>query len=138
MTLKKNKYNKQEIQREANLSVERGRITEPLGRFIYDRAVEISGFGFVCETKELRQALVDSAVLRVCEKFLDYYDPKGCAANLVISMIYSTMRNKIKSLNWSDVYGEKRKGWVVVIDENGERKNRLIKYVKNDNLSEEL
>jgi hypothetical protein len=75
--------------------------------------------------------------MRVCEKFLDYYVNDKCAANLVISMIYSTMTNKIISLNWRDVYGQKIKGHVTVV-EDGRIRSKLIKYVKDDYLSKKL
>jgi len=120
------------------LSAERGRITEPLGSFIYQRAVEIAGSAFITNgDKELKQSLIDEAVMRVCEKFLYYYKEGGSAANLIITMIYSTMTNKIVGLKWKDVYGQRIKGKVVCI-ENGEKFTRLVKYVKDDNISEKL
>ena len=75
--------------------------------------------------------------MRVCFKFLDYYKEGKSAANLIITMIYSTMTNKIVSLKWRDVYGERRKGNVVVI-EDGERKNKLVRYIRDEYLSEKL
>jgi hypothetical protein len=120
------------------LSLNQGRITEPLGAFIYQRAIEISGSAFITNgDKELKQSLIDEAVMRVCEKFLHYYKEGGSAANLIITMIYSTMTNKIVGLKWKDVYGQRIKGRVVCI-EDGERLTRLVKYVKDDNISERL
>ena len=87
--------------------------------------------------KELKQALVDEAVMRVCEKFLHYYKEGGSAANLIITMIYSTMTNKIVGLKWKDKYGHKIKCRVVCI-ENGEKLTRLVRYVKDDNISKKL
>jgi len=137
--LKRNtRYNKEHIEEEAVLSLNQGRITEPLGSFIYQRAIEISGSAFITNgDKELKQALIDEAVMRVCEKFLHYYKEGGSAANLIITMIYSTMTNKIVGLKWKDKYGHRIKGKVVCI-ENGERLTRLVKYVKDDNISERL
>ena len=75
--------------------------------------------------------------MRVCYKFLDYYKKGGSAANLIISMIYSTMTNKIVSLKWRDVYGQRIKGPICVI-EDGVQVNRLVRYVRDDYLSEKL
>ena len=137
--MKKNtRYDKTIIESEAKLSVENNRITEPLGAFIYQRAIEISGSAFITNgDNELKQALVDEAVMRVCEKFLHYYKEGGSAANLIITMIYSTMTNKIVGLKWKDKYGHRIKGKVVCI-ENGEKFTRLVKYVKDDNISKKL
>lgn len=134
----KTKYDKKIIEQEAKKSKEQGYITQALGKFILDRAKEISGFAFVTNgNKELQQSLVDEAVMRVCEKFLHYYKPDRSAANLIISMIYSTMTNKIISLKWRDVYGQKIKGHMIVI-ENGEVKRKLIRYIRDDYTSRKL
>ena len=137
--MKKNtRYNKEAIEREALISVQRGRLTNELGKFIYQRCIEISGSAFITNgDEELKQALIDEAVMRVCEKFLHYYKEGGSAANLIITMIYSTMTNKIVGLKWKDVYGQRIKGKVVCI-ENGEKFTRLVKYIKDDNISEKL
>lgn len=132
------RYNKEAIEREALTSVQQGVITNELGKFIYQRCIEISGSAFITNgDEELKQALIDEAVMRVCEKFLYYYKEGGSAANLIITMIYSTMTNKIVGLKWKDVYGQRIKGKVVCI-ENGERLTRLVKYIKDDNISEKL
>lgn len=126
------------IEREAILSLEQGRLTEPLGSFILQRSIEIAGSAFVTNgNEELKQALIDAAVMRTCEKFLHYYVEGKSAANLVISIIYSTMTNKIVTLNHSDVYGHNIKGYVVCI-ENGERVTKLTRYIKDSYLSERL
>ena len=117
------RYDKNQIEIEAIKSAQKGRITEPLGAFILQRALE--------------QALIDAAVMRTCEKFLIYYEEGKSAANLIISIIYSTMTNRIVSLKWKDVYGKNIKGNIVVI-ENGERVTKLIRYTKDDYLSEKL
>jgi len=136
--LKKSKYDKALIEREAIISAKEGRITNELGRFILERSSEISNFSFITNgNEELRQSLIDEAVMRVCLKFLDYYQEGKSAANLIISMIYSTMTNKIVSLKWRDVYGEKRKGNVCVI-ENGERKIKLMRYTRDEYISQRL
>lgn len=103
-----------------------------------DRASEISNFAFVTNgNEELRQSLVDEAVMRVCDKFLHYYQEGKCAASLIIGMIKTTMINKIVSLKWRDVYGQRIKGNVIVIEE-GERKNKLMKYTRDEYLSQKL
>lgn len=137
--MKKNiRYDKSLIEQEAIKSAINNRITEPLGEFIYQRAVEVSGSAFITNgDKELKQALVDEAVMRVCEKFLHYYKEGGSAANLIITMIYSTMTNKIVGLKWKDKYGQKIKGRVICV-EGGEMTTRLIKYIKDDNISKKL
>jgi hypothetical protein len=132
------KYNKSEIEHEALASARQGYITEELGKFILQRSLEIAGHSFVTNgDNELKQALIDDAVMRVCEKFLEYYMEDKCAANLIISMIYSTMTNKIISLSWRDVYGQKIKGHVTII-EDGRIKSKLVKFIKDDYLSEKL
>lgn len=132
------RYNKDLIEKEAILSVQQQRITEPLGEFILQRAIEIAGSAFITDgNKELNQALIDAAVMRACEKFLHYYVEGKSAANLIISIIYSTMTNKIVSLNHSDVYGHNIKGYITTI-ENGECMTRLKRYTKDDYLSKKL
>lgn len=134
----KRKYNKEAIENEAIESAAKGQITNSLGKFILQRAEEISHFAFITNgNEELRQSLIDEAVMRVCLKFLDYYKPEKSAANLIISMIYSTMTNKIVSLKWRDVYGQRIKGKVLVV-ENGEAKYKLIRYIKDEQISKEL
>jgi hypothetical protein len=66
-----------------------------------------------------------------------YYDEGKSGANLVISMAMSTMINKIKSLSWSDVYGEKRKSFIYIFDD-GQWSKRLLKVTRDDNLSQLL
>lgn len=127
------RYDKEKIEEQALLSAEQGRLTEPLGLFIIERANEIARSSFyVGSNDELLQALIDEAVMRCCEKFLHYYKPNKSAANLIISIIYSTMYNKIESLKWRDVYGERIKGRVYSF-EDGRWKRRLVKFVKDEN-----
>ncbi len=132
------RYDKALIEEEAFKSVEQGYLTEELGTFILQRAIEISGSAFVTDgNNELKQALIDSAVMRTCEKFLHYYQSGKSAANLVISIIYSTMTNKIVSLNHSDVYGQNIKGYLTCI-EDGKAVTKVKRYSKDDYLSEKL
>lgn len=132
------KYDKIAIEREAIQSANQGSITNELGRFILERSAEISNFSFVTNgNEELRQALIDDAVMRVCDKFLLYYKEGKSAANLIISMIYSTMTNKVVSLKWRDVYGERRKGNVFII-EDGVRKTKLMRYTRDEYISQKL
>lgn len=134
----KRKYDKQVIEAEAKKSKEQGYLTNALGRFIVSRCKEIAGYSFNTNgSKELQQALIDEAVMRVCEKFLTYYQEDKCAANLIISMIYSTMTNKIVSLKWRDVYGQRIKGHMYVI-ENGVPVKKLVRYIKDDYISKKL
>tara|TARA_R100000951_G_C2617131_1_gene173170 strand:+ start:770 stop:1174 length:405 start_codon:yes stop_codon:yes gene_type:complete len=132
------RYDKSLIEREAILSVEQGSLTNQLGIFILQRCKEIASSAFVTDgNNELKQALIDAAVMRTCEKFLHYYTEGKSAANLVISIIYSTMTNKIVSLNHSDVYGQNIKGYLTLI-EDGESVTKLMRYIKDDYLSEKL
>ncbi len=132
------RYDKSLIEREAILSVEQGSLTNELGVFILQRCKEIAASAFVTDgNNELKQALIDAAVMRTCEKFLHYYTEGKSAANLVISIIYSTMTNKIVSLNHSDVYGQNIKGYLTLI-EDGESVTKLMRYIKDDYLSEKL
>lgn len=132
------RYDKAIIEREAIRSAQQGRITEELGKFILQRSIEVAGSAFVTDgNEELKQSLIDAAVMRTCEKFLHYYIKNKSAANLIISIIYSTMTNKIVSLNHSDVYGQNIKGYLTYIEE-GEAVTKLKRYVKDDYLSEKL
>ena len=132
------RYDKAIIEREAIRSAQEGRITEELGKFILQRSIEVAGSAFVTDgNEELKQSLIDAAVMRTCEKFLYYYIKNKSAANLIISIIYSTMTNKIVSLNHSDVYGQNIKGYLTYIEE-GESVTKLKRYVKDDYLSEKL
>lgn len=136
---KKRKYDKEEIEFEAILSKEKGCISEKLGKFTLDRANEIARSSFyTAGNDELVQALVDEGVMRVMEKFLLYYEENKSAANLIITMIYSGMLNRITSLKWSDVYGSNTKGFVVSVDEDGNVSKSLIRYLKDDNISKNL
>jgi len=135
---KNTRYDKVLVEQEAIKSAKQGYLTEEIGRFILQRCIEIAGSAFITEgNNELNQALIDAAVMRTCEKFLHYYKEGKSAANLIISIIYSTMTNKIVSLNHSDVYGHNIKGYVVCI-ESGERFTRLTRYTKDSYLSEQL
>lgn len=132
------RYDKTLIEAEAKRSVRLQRLTEPIGDFILQRSVEIASSAFVTDgNEELKQALIDAAVMRTCEKFLHYYKEGKSAANLIISIIYSTMTNKIVSLNHSDVYGHNIKGHIIAVKD-GEKKKVLKRYVKDDYLSEKL
>ena len=134
----KKRYDKEKIELEAQKSLEQGAITNALGRFILRRAEEIVSYSFITNgNNELRQGLIDDAVMRVCEKFIHYYEKDKSAANLIITMIYSTMYNKITGLKWKDVYGQKNKGYIYVVEE-GYKVKKLIKYIKDDYLSEKL
>jgi len=138
MLKKKIKYDKDLIEKECLQSKKNGRISERLGRFILDRCDDVAGAYFDTRgDKELYQSLVDEAVLRICEKFLHYYIEGKCGANLIITMAKSTMLNKIKSLGWSDIYGEKQKSYIEIF-EDGAWVRKLEKLKKDDNISQSL
>jgi|11_taG_2_1085331.scaffolds.fasta_scaffold03764_7 hypothetical protein len=138
MLKKKIKYDKDLIEKECLQSKKNGRISEQLGRFILDRCDDVAGAYFDTRgDKELYQSLVDEAVLRICEKFLHYYIEGKCGANLIITMAKSTMLNKIKSLGWSDIYGEKQKSYIEIF-EDGAWVRKLEKLKKDDNISQSL
>ena len=129
------RYDKELIELEAVESVKRGRISETIGQFIMDRAEEVSAGVFKPSSRELHQALVDTAVMRCCEEFLDRYEEGKSAANLIISMVHSSMLNRMKATHWKDIYGELNKSPINVINIDGERKVELIQQQKDDTIS---
>lgn len=132
------RYDKSLIEKECIKSVRIGYLTEPLGEFILQRSIEIAGSAFVTDgNEELKQSLIDAAVMRVCEKFFRYYVEGKSGANLIIGMIYSTMTNRIVSLNHSDVYGHNIKGHIITVQD-GEVKKVLKRYIKDDYVSKKL
>ena len=137
MRQQNSRYDKSDIEAEAKISKASGVITEALGKFILDRCYDAVNTFFVVKDEELRQAMVDEAIMRICEKFLVYYEEDRSAANLVIAMAKTTMINKLKSLSWSDTYGQKVKTRAYVFD-NGEWVSKLIRSEKDDNISKEL
>ena len=137
MQKKTNRYDKELIEAECLKSKAQGYLTEPLGYFILARCKEIANSSFILDSDELKQALIDEAVMPICERFLDYYEEGRSGANLVITMAITTMINKIKSLNWSDMYGEKQKSYIFFF-EDGEWVRRLEKLKRDDNIGKEL
>lgn len=134
----KKRYDKALIEIECLKSRDQGRITEPLGAFILDRCKEIAQSSFNNpKNDELCQVLIDEAIMRICERFLDYYQEGKSGANLIIAMAITTMINKIKSLNWSDMYGEKQKSYIMFF-EDGEWIRRLEKLKRDDNIGQTL
>jgi hypothetical protein len=131
------RYDKSDIEAEAKISKASGIITEALGRFILDRCNDAVNTFFVIKDDELRQAMIDEAIMRICEKFLVYYEEDRSAANLVIAMAKTTMINKLKSLSWSDTYGQKIKTRAYVFGD-GEWVVKLIRSEKDDNISKDL
>lgn len=141
--MNKSIYDKELLEIEAVSSSEKGRISEKLGEFILELSDFIARSHFkMDEHRELKQTLIDSAVLRVCEEFLNRFDPtfKGgsSAATLIYSLIISEMRNRMKAREWKDEYGENCKSFVIMVDENGARKSVLVKTIKDDNISEAI
>jgi hypothetical protein len=134
----KKRYDKELIEIECLKSKKNGRITDPLGVFILDRCREIAESSFNNpRNEELCQVLIDEAVMRICEKFLEYYEEGKSGANLIITMAISTIINKLKSLNWSDMYGEKQKSYIIHF-EDGVWVRRLEKLKRDDNISQKL
>lgn len=134
-------YDKELLQDEALKSIENGRISEKLGEFILELSDFIARSHFkMDEHRELKQTLIDSAVLRVCEEFLDRFNPEfhggSSAATLIYSLVISEMRNRMKARDWKDEYGENSKSFVSIVDINGQRKTVLIKTSKDDSISE--
>lgn len=137
MRQQNSKYDKSDIEEEAKISKASGVLTEALGRYILDRCNDAVNTFFVVRDEELKQAMIDEAIMRICEKFLVYYEEERSAANLVIAMAKTTMINKLKSLSWSDTYGQKIKTRAYVFDD-GEWVNKLIRSEKDDNISKDL
>ena len=129
------RYDKELIELEAVESVKRGRISETIGQFIMDRAEEVSAGVFKPGSQQLHQTLVDTAVMRCCEEFLDRYEEGKSAANLIISMVHSSMLNRMKATNWKDIYGELNKSPINVITIDGERRVELIQQQRDDTVS---
>ena len=129
------RYDKALIEVEAVRSVKEGRISETIGQFIIDRSEEISAGVFKPDTQEIHRALVDAAVMRGCEEFLDRYQEGRSAANLIISMVHTAMLNLVKAFNWKDIYGELNKSYVSVVNIEGEVKSELSQVQRDDTIS---
>ena len=129
------RYDKALIEVEAVRSVKEGRISETIGQFIIDRSEEISAGVFKPDTQEIHRALVDAAVMRCCEEFLDRYQEGRSAANLIISMVHTAMLNLVKAFNWKDIYGELNKSYVSVVNIEGEVKSELSQVQRDDTIS---
>ena len=137
MSQKNPRYDKAAVEREAIISKLSGVITNTLGQYILDRCHDIAHKYFDTNNPEVRQVLIDEAVMRICERFLHYYEEDKSAANLIIAMAKTTMINKVKSFAWADIYGQKTKVRMQVF-EDGEWVYKFIKSQKDDNLSQEL
>ena len=135
-------YDKELLQKEAIKSHKIGRLTEPLGDFILEISDFIARSHFqMDEHRELGQQLIDSAVLRVCEEFLERFDPEfddSSAATLIYSLILSQMKNRLKARGWKDDYGQNSKSWTIIVTESGERKKVLTKSIRDENISKYL
>ena len=136
-------YDKEMLQKEAVKSHKLGRLTEPLGDFILEISDFIARSHFqMDEHRQLKQQLIDSAVMRVCDEFLERFDPEfdggSSAATLIYSLVISEMRNRIKARGWKDEYGQNSKSWVGVVDEDGNRKRVLMQSVRDENISKHL
>jgi hypothetical protein len=138
--MSKSIYDKELLQKEAVGSSEQGRISEKLGEFILELSDFIARSHFEMDgNMELKQALIDSAVMRVCEEFLNRFDPSfsggSSAATLIYSLIISEMRNRMKATRWKDIYGELNKSHVGVLDLNGEHKSQLMQIKRDETIS---
>lgn len=134
-------YDKELLQVEAIKSSDDGKISEKLGEFILELSDFIARSHFkMDEHRELKQTLIDAAVLRVCEEFLERFNPEfqggSSAATLIYSLVISEMRNRMKAREWKDEYGENSKSFVSIVDINGQRKTVLMKTSKDDSISE--
>jgi|TARA_R110000744_G_scaffold297410_1_gene407187 hypothetical protein len=134
-------YDKELLQAEAIRSSENSKISEKLGEFILELSDFIARSHFkMDEHRELKQTLIDSAVLRVCEEFLERFNPEfqggSSAATLIYSLVISEMRNRMKAREWKDEYGTNSKSFVSIIDAEGKRKSVLMKTFKDDTISE--
>ena len=132
------RYDKELIESEAIKSLSLGKLTEPMGQFILDRAQEISAGIFKPQSIEFHNALVDYAVMKVCEEFIDKYVQGRSAADLIISMVHSGMIDRIRATRWKDVYGELNKGHVATVSIDGELKSELVQITKDDPISRVL
>ena len=73
--------------------------------------------------------------MRCCEEFLDRYEEGRSAANLIISMIHSSMLNTVKALNHKDLYGELNKSFMTTVDIDGRLLSQLYQVTKDENIS---
>lgn len=136
-------YDKSLLQQEALKSVREGRITDPLGQFVLDISEYIVMAHFsVGDQQQLRQYMVDGAVMRVCEEFLDRFDPEfkggSSAATLIYSLIKGDMLNKMKATRWKDTQGQNTNSWFYYVDANGERVKTLSKALYDEGISKSL
>ena len=132
------RYDKKIIEEQALVSVRNGRMTDTLGQFVIDRCEEISRGIFKPHSDAYHRALVDYALMQVCEQFLDRYKEGRSAANLIISMIHSAMIDRIRAMQWKDVYGELNKSHVRVVNAEGQRKSILMQVERDDTISRVL
>lgn len=129
------RYDKELIEEEALASIENGRMSDIIGQFIMDRAEEISSGVFKPDSQAVHGVLVDNAIMRCCEEFLGRYEEGRSAANLIISMIHSSMLNTVKALNHKDLYGELNKSFMTTVDIEGRLSSNLYQCIKDENIS---
>lgn len=144
MSMQRNSiYDKALLQQEALKSVREGRITDPLGQFVLDISEYIVMAHFsVGDQQQLRQYMVDGAVMRVCEEFLDRFDPEfkggSSAATLIYSLIKGDMLNKMKATKWKDTQGQNTNGWFYYVDAEGKKVKTLSKALYDEGISKSL
>lgn len=121
------KFDKAHINKEAAKSLEQGYFTEELGKFLIEVTNSRIRGNWPTLMENWLSGMIDAAIMRVLEEFLDRYDPeKGDASTLIISLVTSAALNKLKSYNWKDELGENNKTFVQYLDEDGNIKEMLV------------
>lgn len=136
-------YDKALLQEEALKSKRDGRITDTLGQFILDISEYIvQAHLSIGDNHALRQYMIDGAVMRVCEEFLDRFDPdfKGgsSAATLIYSLVKGDMLNKMKATKWKDTQGQNVNSWFYYVDAEGKKSKVLSKALYDEGISRNL
>jgi hypothetical protein len=136
-------YDKALLQEEALKSKKDGRITDTLGQFIIDISEYIvQAHLSIGDNHALRQYMIDGAVMRVCEEFLDRFDPEfkggSSAATLIYSLVKGDMLNKMKATKWKDTQGQNVNSWFYYVDAEGKKVKALSKALYDEGISRNL
>ena len=144
MSMQRNSiYDKALLQEEALKSKRDGRITDTLGQFILDISEYIvQAHLSIGDNHALRQYMIDGAVMRVCEEFLDRFDPEfkggSSAATLIYSLVKGDMLNKMKATKWKDTQGQNVNSWFYYVDATGKKNKVLSKALYDEGISRNL
>lgn len=144
MSMQRNSiYDKALLQEEALKSKKDGRITDTLGQFIIDISEYIvQAHLSIGDNHALRQYMIDGAVMRVCEEFLDRFDPEfkggSSAATLIYSLVKGDMLNKMKATKWKDTQGQNVNSWFYYVDAEGKKVKVLSKSLYDEGISRNL